>query len=123
DDAVDVTMLASEAQEAFEGAALTVEAILGASKGRTDGILHLRRHVAHQRLEQCLFGIKVGIEGAERDSRSLRDSDDRTIRETPLAEFLAGGIEYLAQGSLAARRPRGFSGGGAQLRLFVDLCP
>src|SRR6185312_10189945 len=113
DDSVDVAVLAREAKEAFERPALAVQPILRPSKGRTDRVAHLRRHVAHQRLEQGLLRIEVGIEGAERDPGSLRDSDNRAVGKAPLAELLASGIKDLAKRPLAARGPRGFSGGGA----------
>ena len=50
--------------------------------------------------------IEIGIEGAERDARALRNADDRTVGEAALAELVARGIEDLAQSSLATRGSR-----------------
>ena len=88
-------------------------------KRGADIVADLRRHVAHQRLEQRLLGIEVGVESAERDARALGDADDRTVGKSALTEFLARRIEDLAHRALAPRGPRRLGRAGcAELRSF-----
>src|SRR5437868_1801733 len=123
DDPVDGAVIVSEFEEGFERATLAVQAIRRFAKRGAHIVGDLGRHVADERLEQFLLRIEVSVESTERHAGALGDADDRAVGKAALAEFLARGIEDLAQCALAARSARRLAYCRADRRLYLHFCP
>src|SRR3546814_6172123 len=62
--------------------------------------------ITHQRPEDRVLAVEIGIESPQRDARAARDRADRAVVETLLAELRRRRIEQRAQRAATALGPR-----------------
>src|SRR3546814_16780632 len=62
--------------------------------------------ITHQRPEDRVIAVEIGIESPQRDARAARDRADRAVVETLLAELRRRRIEQRAQRAATALGPR-----------------
>src|SRR3546814_15231984 len=82
DDAVDLLMLAHEAEIGFEPDTFGADLVGRRLHQRGDMIAELLAHIADERLEDFLFRIEIGVEAAERGSGAARNrarSEERRV--------------------------------------------
>src|SRR3546814_17981673 len=87
DDAVDLLMLAHEAEIGFEPDTFGADLVGRRLHQRGDMIAELLAHIADERLEDFLFRIEIGVETAERGSGAARNRADRRFVTAALPEF------------------------------------